>query len=98
MQVLEILAKIDVKMMVRVADVAGDPEHAHVIDAWDKHMAIVHPGRLWVQGDAAIKDKDGTIRTDPAQVSNMHAMSGETMFVCVSRRICFVPGTGRRVR
>jgi type II secretory pathway pseudopilin PulG len=37
-----------------------------ILDAWQKPVRAVHPGRLWIQGyDAnADRDEDGTIRTD----------------------------------
>ncbi len=46
----------------------NEPGHSletlRVVDAWDTGILVVLCGRTWVQGDAAPRDTDGTIRTD----------------------------------
>jgi prepilin-type N-terminal cleavage/methylation domain-containing protein len=34
-----------------------------IVDAWGTPLRLVHPGRLWEDGDSEVRDDDGTIRT-----------------------------------
>lgn len=67
----EIIARIDPNLLVGVKTVSGQPlplghELSTIIDPWGNAIAVVFPGRRWVEDDAdmgLIRDTDGTIRT-----------------------------------
>jgi prepilin-type N-terminal cleavage/methylation domain-containing protein len=57
------------------------PLRMELVDPWDTRIAVIFPGRPWVQGDDPnLKDLDGTIRTNDEQ--------GNTP--CVNRKIRFI--------
>jgi prepilin-type N-terminal cleavage/methylation domain-containing protein len=59
----------------------GPLPRMELVDPWDTRIAVIFPGRPWVQGDDPnLKDLDGTIRTGDEQ--------GNTP--CVNRKIRFI--------
>ena len=64
----EIVARIDPNLFVAVKTSSGSPlpqGHAlsSVVDPWGNAIAVVFPGRRWIEGDSQTRDTDGTIRT-----------------------------------
>ncbi|MFO0894610.1 MAG: prepilin-type N-terminal cleavage/methylation domain-containing protein [Phycisphaerales bacterium] len=53
-----------------------------MVDPWGFRLAVVFPGRPWVQGDSGVRDADGTVRTNDENL----------LGVCRDRRIAFVSG------
>lgn len=91
----EILSKIDGALFrTTVANVPTNPSgfptqefwwgplpRMELVDPWGSRIAIIMPGRPWVQGDDPnLRDPDGTIRTADEQ----------SFGPCVNRRIRFI--------
>src|SRR5678816_510662 len=85
----EILARIDQDMFVSDNSDPNLPR-LKLLDAWNKEIVIVHPGRLpnpILDGPNPLRDADGTIRVTPAWSPDINE---NRVGICVNRRICFI--------
>lgn len=95
----DILRQIDPDYL-RTVEV-DDEEQLEVLDAWEKPLYVIHPGRVAdprtfgvddSAADGVLIDDDGTIRVDATEHSAVPGGMGweRQLGICKNRRICFV--------